>query len=79
MTLRCSSCGEVVFRGRTVDYEYPRGSGNWKQDTVGEFEDGAGECKGCGEVFCADCDELDEDGLCPACRKAEEEQGYIPF
>ena len=44
-----------------------------------EIDDGYGECEACGRLFCREHNEL-VDGVCPDCRKTEEEQGgYIPF
>ena len=48
----CAECGELVFSG--YDYEYPLPSGGMKSDIEGDYEYGAGECKGCGDDFCAD-------------------------
>jgi predicted nucleic acid binding AN1-type Zn finger protein len=70
MTHCCDICGEPVFTGRFVNYEYR--PGNWKQDITGRMEDGAGQCDSCGKYFCAFHKELD-DGLCPECQKK-----YLP-
>jgi len=73
----CSVCDEVVLSGRTFEYEYPKGSKNWKQEIGGCFLRGAGQCDGCGKYFCKEHNELSE-SLCPECLE-EEESGYIPF
>jgi len=91
ITHNCSVCGCEVFRGREITYEYPVGSGNLKTDVEGEFVNGGGQCKACGEHYCGD-DGGFRRGLCAACDKladqAEEEgedededesEGYMPF
>ena len=76
MTRQCDACGKTVFAGRFVDYEYP--PGNWKQDIVGDFEDGIAQCDICGKLFCGDCNNELDGGLCLECF-CEDEGGYIPF
>lgn len=70
MTHLCDVCGAVVFTGHYVNYEYPEGSGNMKQDIEGGFVEGTKQCESCGKFFCADHSEI-EDGLCPDCIEKE--------
>ena len=79
----CALCGDTAFTGHVREYEYPRGSGEVKQDVEGALLPGAGKCEVCGEYYCADCNEL-VDGVCPFCRdEAEPEdedwEDYVPF
>jgi hypothetical protein len=74
---RCSECGETALTVRQIDYEYPPGSGNWKQDEEGDMSEGAGGCELCEKLYCAECRDF-LDGLCPDCLAVDDNDG-IPF
>ena len=71
ITRHCAICGEVIFTGRTVDYECPPGF--FRQDIEGKYFQGAGECEICEKFF---CEEHLRGGLCEQC--AEEDEEYVP-
>jgi len=62
----CGICGELAFTGTVREYEYPRGTGETKQDVDGRLEPGAGQCEECGEYYCADHNDL-KNGVCHDC------------
>jgi hypothetical protein len=67
----CEICGEEIFEGEAVRYEYPKG--NVREDVDGNYYRGAGVCEICQKELCADCAGFDGDGVCKDCRKDEEE------
>jgi len=86
----CDVCGEPAFTGTVHEYEYPRGTGEIKQDVDGKLEPGAGQCDVCGNYYCADCNGL-INGVCPECledlrgsedfkiEEEDEDDDYCPF
>ena len=67
MIIECGFCDETIFQGEDVLID--KGCELHSCGYDGEFEEGSGECKECGKMYCMDCG---KDGLCSICQEEEE-------
>jgi hypothetical protein len=72
VTRRCETCGEPVYEGEALEYEDEAGNGR-DDGFDGSCYPGCGVCEVCQKLLCADCGDFDRDGVCAACREAEED------
>jgi hypothetical protein len=64
---RCKACKEIIFHGCTYTED---------DEIYGDYDEGAGECKVCGEDYCYDCGDI-QDGVCESCREEIEREEIL--
>jgi len=67
---KCEVCGQIIWIGKDVYYEFPPGSENTKYETIGDYLRNCGKCVICNRELCLDCGDLTS-GVCRDCRKFE--------